>query len=47
VFSHGIDLKDKAAVLMETAKENVEDIAAEARHASEQRKSRQEAGPSA
>jgi hypothetical protein len=46
VLSHGIDLKDKAATFMETAKENMEDIAAEARHASEQR-SRQDAGPSA
>jgi hypothetical protein len=47
VLSRGIDLKDKAAVFMETAKENVEDITAEARHASEQRKSRQETDPSA
>jgi hypothetical protein len=42
----GLDLKDKAAAFVETAKENAEDIAAEARHAREQRKARQEAGPS-
>ncbi|MDR1359748.1 MAG: hypothetical protein LBJ82_02105 [Deltaproteobacteria bacterium] len=46
-LSRGIDLKDKAAVFMETAKENMEDIAAEARHARDQRKSRQETDPSA
>lgn len=38
VLSHGMDLKDKAATLVETAKENMEDLAAEARHASEARK---------
>ena len=38
VLSHGMDLKDKAATLMETAKENLDDLAAEARHASEARK---------
>ena len=37
LLSRGMDLKDKAAEYMETAKENMEDIAAEARHAREQR----------
>ena len=46
-LSRGIDLKDKTATLLETARENAEDLAAEARHASEQRKSRQETGPAA
>lgn len=43
LLSHGMDLKEKAASYMETAKENMEDIAAEARHASEQRKSKESA----
>lgn len=38
LLSHGMDLKDKAATLVETAKENFEDLAAEARHDQEQRK---------
>lgn len=38
LLSHGMDLKDKAANLVETAKENMEDLAAEARHEKEQRK---------
>lgn len=38
LVSHGMDMKDKASSYMETAKENMEDIAAEARHSSEQRK---------
>ena len=38
LLSRGMDLKDKAAEYMETAKENMEDIAAEARHAKERRK---------
>ncbi len=38
LLSHGMDLKEKTATFMETAKENFEDIAAEARHASEARK---------
>ena len=36
--SHGMDLKEKAGAVMETAKENLDDIAAEARHESNQRK---------
>ena len=39
VLSHTMDLKDKAKTVMATAKENFEDIAAEARHESEQRRS--------
>ncbi len=39
LLSRGMDLKDKASEFMETAKENMEDLAAEARHAREQRKS--------
>lgn len=38
LLSHGMDLKDKASTLVETAKENMEDLAAEARHEQEQRK---------
>lgn len=38
LLSHGMDLKDKAANLVETAKENMEDLAAEARHEQEVRK---------
>lgn len=38
LLSHGMDLKDKAATLVETAKENMDDLAAEARHEREQRK---------
>lgn len=38
LLSHGMDLKDKAATLVETAKENIDDLAAEARHVSESRK---------
>lgn len=37
LLSHGMDLKDKAASAMDTAKENMEDMAAEARHASQKR----------
>lgn len=32
ILSHGMDLKDQAASVMENAKENFEDIAAEAKH---------------
>ena len=38
LLSHGMDLKDKAAELVETAKENIDDMAAEAKHAQEARK---------
>jgi hypothetical protein len=38
LLSHGMDLKDKAATLVETAKENIDDLAAEAKHAQEARK---------
>ena len=38
VLSHGMDLPDKAATLMETAKENVDDLAAEARQTRASRK---------
>ncbi|MDR3088669.1 MAG: hypothetical protein LBU39_02495 [Desulfobulbaceae bacterium] len=38
VLSHGINLKDKACEVMATAKENLDDIAAEARHENELRK---------
>ena len=37
LLSHGMDLKDKASSFMETAKENMEDITAEAKHEQEQR----------
>lgn len=32
ILSHGMDLKEQAASMMETAKENLDDIAAEAKH---------------
>lgn len=32
ILSHGMDLKEQAASMMETAKENFDDIAAEAEH---------------
>lgn len=38
ILSHGMDLKDKASEFVETAKENMDDLAAEARHEQEQRK---------
>ena len=38
LLSHGMDLKDKAAEFVETAKENFDDLAAEARHEKEKRK---------
>lgn len=40
ILSHGMDLKDQAAAAMETAKENLEDIAAEARHERESRRNK-------
>ncbi|MDR0827705.1 MAG: hypothetical protein LBN33_07505 [Desulfovibrio sp.] len=39
LLSHGLDAKDKAAAFVDTAKENIEDIAAEARHEQGKRKS--------
>ena len=42
LLSHGMDVKEKAATLLETAKENIEDLAAEARHESELRKQPEE-----
>lgn len=38
LLSHGMDLKDKAAEFAENAKENMDDLAAEARHEQEKRK---------
>jgi hypothetical protein len=38
ILSYGMDVKDKAAVAVDTAKENIDDIAAEARYEQEQRK---------
>lgn len=38
ILSHGMDLKEQAATFMETAKENLDDIAAEARHEHEARR---------
>lgn len=37
-LSHGMDLKDKASELAETAKENVDDLVVEAKEAQEARK---------
>lgn len=38
ILSHGMDLKDKASEFVETAKENMEDLAAEAQHERDKRK---------
>lgn len=38
LLSHGMDMKDKATVVVDTAKENIDDIAAEARYEQGQRK---------
>ncbi len=38
VLSHAMEVKDKAATALETARENMEDLAAEARHDLEARK---------
>ena len=38
LLSRGMDVKDAVMTKVETAKENVEDLVAEAKHASEQRK---------
>ena len=38
ILSHGMDFKEQAASFMETAKENIEDVAAEARHEQHLRK---------
>jgi len=40
LVSHGLDLKEKTAAVMERAKENIEDIMAEAKHAKETRESK-------
>ena len=40
ILSHGMDLKEQAASFMETAKENMEDIAAEARQEQEARRNK-------
>jgi len=38
ILSHGLDLKEQAEAILENAKENLEDIAAEAKHEQEERK---------
>jgi len=38
LLSHAMEVKEKAATVMETAKENMEDMAAEARHDLEERR---------
>jgi gas vesicle protein len=38
LLGHGLDLKDKMAEFLETAKENVEDLAAEAKNEQARRK---------
>lgn len=44
LLSHGLDVKDKVMEVLETAKENVEDLAAEARHESDLRREEEIAG---
>ena len=39
-LSHGLDLKEQAASFMETARENLEDITAEAKHEQEARRNK-------
>ena len=43
LLSHGMDVKDRAAALVENAKENIDDLAAEARNEQSQRKVREQA----
>jgi hypothetical protein len=43
LLSRGLDVKDKAAELVETAKENIDDLAAEAKHEQVRRKTREQA----
>ena len=38
ILSHGMDLKDQFATVMENAKENLDDIVAEAQHEQAERK---------
>lgn len=40
LLSHGMDIKDKASGLIATAKDNVEDIATEARNEQKKRKAK-------
>lgn len=37
LLSHGMDLKEKTAAVLEKAKENIDDLMAEAKHAKEAR----------
>lgn len=37
LLSHGMDLKEKTATVLERAKENIDDLMAEAKHAKESR----------
>ena len=37
LLSHGMDLKEKTAAVLERAKENIDDLMAEAKHAKESR----------
>ena len=46
LISRGLDVKDAVLSKVETAKENMDDLVAEARFASEQRKDTKEAGES-
>ena len=46
LISRGLDVKDAVLSKVETAKENMDDLVAEARFASEQRKETKEAGES-
>ena len=45
LLSRGMDVKDAMMTKVETAKENMDDLVAEARHASEQRKEAKAADP--
>ena len=44
LISRGIDAKDAVLAKMETVKENMEDLVAEAQHVSQERKNVQDAG---
>ena len=40
LLSHGMDLKEKTATVLERAKENIEDMMAEAKHAKQARETK-------
>lgn len=47
LLAHGMDLKDKTAAVLERARENIDDLIAEAKHAKEARDGKEIAEPGA